>query len=78
MMTKNPTYEVRHGRVVRTAGSMERKEKRDVAKEPRYPLAGKHPQETADERWLSRSKPYFNKGVNEAARRVRQMARDSA
>jgi hypothetical protein len=31
-MTKNPTFEVRQGRVVRTAGSMERKEKRDVAK----------------------------------------------
>lgn len=70
-MKKNPTYEVRRGHVVRTEGSYARKERRDVLQTDTHEYLYTA-QEKVDENKLSRSKPYENKGVQEAARRRRQ------
>ncbi len=66
-------YEVRHGKVIRTAKSMELAERRAVlqADTTKYRFEA---QEKTDEKWLSRSKPYPNKGRQEAARRLARAA----
>lgn len=67
------SYEVRYGEVIRTARSEFLKERRAVlqADATKYLYSA---QEKADEKWLSRSKPYDNKGKKEAARRRARMA----
>lgn len=69
------TYKVVNGRLVRTASSMELASRRAVLKTPTFnpllPLRPAH--DVADEKWLSRSRPYSNKGRNEATRRVLRM-----
>lgn len=68
---KQGTYEVRHGHVLRTEFSIARAEIRKVWRTPERPLTI-DPQDRADEKWLSRSREYPNKGVNERRRRVWQ------
>lgn len=65
------SFEVRNGRVQRTARSTELQDRRAVAKADthRYAVSA---QDHARDKFLSRSKSYNNKGVNEATRRVRQ------
>jgi hypothetical protein len=61
-----------HSIVVRTEESRQRASKRAVLKTPNFIV--KHTaQDIADEKHLSRSKPYPKKGRNEAARRLRRM-----
>jgi hypothetical protein len=67
-----PGYD--HSIVVRTEESRQRASRRAVLKSPNF-IAKMTAQDVADEKHLSRSKPYPNKGRNEAARRLRQMSR---
>jgi hypothetical protein len=69
------SYEVRNGRLQRTAFSVLRGELRKVWRTDttKYKFTA---QEKADEKWLSRSRPYPNKGVNEAKRRLLKMVVD--
>lgn len=68
------TYEVRYGHVIRTEHSRQMKDRRDVLKADttRYTRTA---QEVADERHLSRSKEYPNKGRKESERRREQISK---
>jgi hypothetical protein len=65
-----PGYD--HSIVVRTEESRRRASLRAVHKASSFPVRFTA-QEIADEKHLSRSKPYPKKGRNEAARRLRRM-----
>ena len=66
-------YAQQNGKIVKTARSMYLAERRAVAKADttKYFFSA---QEKADEKWLSRSRPYQNKGRQEAARRLARTA----
>lgn len=55
--------------VIRTELSQQRASKRAILREPARPYTIS-PQDVADEKHLSRSKPYPNKGLAEAGRRL--------
>jgi hypothetical protein len=72
VQVKPPGYD--RAIVVRTEESRQLASKRAVLKTPNF-IVKRTAQDVADEKHLSRSKPYPNKGRNEAARRLRQMSR---
>jgi hypothetical protein len=72
VQVKPPGYD--RAIVVRTEESRQRASMRAVQRAKTFPIRFTA-QDVADEKHLSRSKPYPNKGRNEAARRLRQMSR---
>jgi hypothetical protein len=72
VQVKPPGYD--RAIVVRTEESRQRASKRAILKTPNF-TERFTAQEIANEKHLSRSKPYPNKGRNEAERRLRRMYR---